>query len=178
MALAAKKQKADTEQLRAEALAALQSIDTEIAELDAQRLERDPGECVSSEIALAAARRDAERRIALIQERAATELSEHQKKAQLALIGRMETTFTKRNEHIAKMAEHMEAAVSEMKLAQAANSAIMAAWPWQGTRDTEPTLCGLFSRLRSGLSYGAYLAIHSALVSNGLAPRIPRRSRT
>jgi hypothetical protein len=132
--------------LLSQAHANLAAVDAEIAELDAQRLELEPSEAVTKEIALAAARRDAERRIALIEQRAADELRQKQIKSQTALIGRVEAKFAERNEHIGRMCEHLANAVDEMKLAQAANSAAMAAWPWNGTRDNEPCLFGLFFR--------------------------------
>src|SRR5262245_8670130 len=146
MAQPKRKPVTDTETLLAEAHAGLAAVDRQLAELDAQRLDLEPSEAVTKEIALAAARKDAERRIALIEQRAADELRAKQLKAQAGLIARVEATFAKRNEHVSKMCEHMANAVSEMKLAQAANNAAAAAWPWDGVRDNEPCLFGLFFR--------------------------------
>jgi hypothetical protein len=52
------------------------------------------------------------------------------------------------------MCEHLASAVSEMKLAVAANGAAAAAWPWDGVRDNEPALFGLF--LRSAIRHELY----------------------
>src|SRR5262249_35117078 len=86
-----------------------------------------------------------ERRVALIEQRAADELRQRQVKAQAALIGRVEATLAKRDQHIGKMADHLENAVSEMQLAKAANSAAMTAWPFDVT-DLEACLFGLYFR--------------------------------
>lgn len=136
----------DTETLLAEAHAGLADIDSKITEHDRQRLEIDPAIAVKTDLELAAARQDAARRIELLEQRAADELRQRQVKAQAALIGRIETTLAKRDQHISKMCEHMANAVSEMKLVQAANNAAAAAWPWNGVRDNEPCLFGLFFR--------------------------------
>lgn len=123
----------------------LEDIRRQIAELDATRLDLDPSTAVKSEIALDAARRDAESRIAQLERRVADELRQRQAKAQFDLIGRVEAKFAKRDEHIAKMCEHLSAAVTEMHGAMKENSAIVAAWPFDVT-DNEACLFGLFLR--------------------------------
>jgi hypothetical protein len=153
MAQPKRKQATGTETLRAEAQAALRTIDTEIAELDAKRLDLDPQSAVTKEIALAAARRDAQRRIELLDQRAADELRQRQAKAQEALIGRVEARFAQRDQHIAKMCDALTIAVTEMDSAIAANDAIMAAWPFDLVIESEPCLFGKFFRvaIRNGL---------------------------
>jgi hypothetical protein len=147
MAAQAKRRPADdTATLLADALASLEEINRHQSELDATRLDIDPATAVEIEIKIAASRRDAQSRIELLQQRAAGELSEKQKKAQLALIGRIEKELAERDEHIGKMCALLADVVSEMRLAISANSAAAAAWPWQGTRDNEPCLFGLFLR--------------------------------
>jgi hypothetical protein len=157
MAVTVKKQKpseADTTTLLAQAHAHLAAIDVEIAELDGRRLDIDPAEAVKAEIELAAARNDALRRIALLEERAGQELRQRQTKAQEALRGRVENKFSERDHHIEKMCAHMADMIAEMKLAVAANGAAAAAWPWDGVRDNEPCLFGLF--LRAAIRHELY----------------------
>ena len=141
MAVPKRKQNVDTETLRTEAQAALQEIDTEIVELDAKRLELDSQTVVAKEVALAAARRDQIRRIELLDHRAAEELTERQKKSQLALIGRVEAKLAERDEARTEVAKHLEAAVIAFRKAIAANAAASAAWPWAAT-DMQACLIG------------------------------------
>lgn len=90
MAVALKKKpEPDTATLLSQARAGLAAIEAKRAELDARRLETDPDIAVKAEIELAAARKDAERRIALLEERAAQELKQRQAKAQADLIKRV-----------------------------------------------------------------------------------------
>ena len=147
MAAATKKQKADTEELRREAQSALESIEREIAEHDAARLDLAPEAAVARDLALQAARGDAQRRVALLDQRLADELRARQSKNQAALIERVEKRFEERNQHITRMCNALAVAVVEMESAIAANNAILAAWPWSGPRDNEPCLFGKFFRV-------------------------------
>jgi hypothetical protein len=142
----APKRKADTETLLTEARANLAAIESRQAELDAKRLEIEPTAAIKSEIELAAARKDAELRIEKLKERAADELAVRQKNAQAALIARVDAMFAKRDQHIEKLAHHLAEAVREMQGAIAENSKAAVAWPWDGVRDGEPALLGLFLR--------------------------------
>jgi hypothetical protein len=154
MAQAKRKPVADTETLLSEAHANLAAVDAEIAELHRVRLEIEPGEAIKKDIDLAAARKDAERRVALLEERAAQELRARQVKAQEALRGRVENKFAERDRHIEAMCKHMADMVSEMKLAVAANGEAAAAWAWDSVRDNEACMFGLF--LRAAIRHELY----------------------
>ena len=84
--------------------------------------------------------------VAIIFLRAAEELCARQKKAQLALIGRVEDKLAERDKHIGKMCEGLADVIKEMKLAIAANGAAAVAWPWEALH-AEPCLFGLFLRV-------------------------------
>lgn len=141
-----RKRKPDTGAMLAEAHAGLADIDRRQAELNEKRLDIDPAEAVKMDLAFSAARTDAERRIEQLNKRAAEELCARQKKAQLALIGRVEDKLAERDKHIGKMCEGLADVIKEMKLAIAANGAAAVAWPWEALH-AEPCLFGLFLRV-------------------------------
>ena len=128
-----KRKTADTKVLLFEAQSGLATIDARLAELDAGRLEIEPANAVKVEVELAAARRDAERRIALLNERVSTEQRQRQAKAQAALIARVEKKFAERDALGAEVAKHLAAAVAAFRRAVAANGAAAMAWPFDPT---------------------------------------------
>ena len=131
--MAPPKPRADTAALLAEAQSGLAAIDKNLAELDAKRLDIDPAEAVKVEVELAAARKDAERRIELLSERAAMEQKQRQTKAQAALIVRVEKKFEERDAFGAEVANHLAAAVAAFRKALAANASAAMAWPFDPT---------------------------------------------
>jgi multidrug efflux pump subunit AcrA (membrane-fusion protein) len=144
--MASTKRKPDTEALLSEQRDRLADIQRQIAELDEKRLDTDAATAVKTEIALEAARRDAESRIAQLEKRAADELRQRQAKAQSDLIDRVEAKFAKRDEHVTRLCEHLTAAVTEMHGAMSENRLIVAGWPFDLVIDNEPCLFGKFLR--------------------------------
>jgi hypothetical protein len=134
MALAVKQKKpADTAALLAEARAGLAAIEAKERELDAKRLELEPELAVKQDIEFAASRKDAERRVALLEEKAAAEQKARQVKAQGELIERVEKKFAESDQAGERLAAHLAAAVGEFKKLVATRSAAQIGWPWQAS---------------------------------------------
>jgi hypothetical protein len=103
------------------------------ADMDAALIDNDKGAVDRIEAEAADVRKQrerADRRIALLEQKAAEEMRQRQERAQADLLARVEAKFRERDEAVVEMCGHMGAMIVAFRKATAANGAAAAGWPF------------------------------------------------